>query len=131
MAKKKYKVLLVEDEEIMAGHYKRQFEKDGFDVVLATDGQEAIDQAKNNKFDLVILDVILPLRDGFTVLTELRSTREYKDKPIIMLSALGTNDDKVKGKSLGASEYLAKPFYTPAQVSDVVKNHLDKQHGAF
>jgi len=101
------KILVVDDERPIAEILKYNLEKDGFEVILAYDGQEALDLVVREQPDLIILDIMLPKKDGFTVCKEIRSAKLV---PIIMLSARETEIDKVLGLELGADDYVTKPF---------------------
>jgi DNA-binding response OmpR family regulator len=102
------RILLVEDELKVARFIQRGLEAEGYEVEVATDGAAGEKKARSEGFDLLLLDVLLPKRNGFEVLQSLR-----KDKvrtPIIMLTARGTTEDIVNGLDLGADDYLTKPF---------------------
>ncbi len=102
-------ILLVDDEERLTSFLRRGLQEEGYTVDIATDGVEAIEKATKHHYDLIILDVMLPQKDGFAVLQELRA--QGNQTPILMLSARGTTEDKVKGLDLGADDYLPKPFH--------------------
>jgi two-component system response regulator ResD len=101
------KVLVVDDEKRMVELVKLYLEKEGFIVDEANDGQRALDMVKQNKYNLIILDLMLPVVDGWTVCKEIRKN---SDVPIIMLTARGEEFDKVLGFELGADDYVVKPF---------------------
>ncbi len=101
------KVLVVDDEKRMVELVKLYLEKEGFIVDEANDGQRALDMVKENKYNLIILDLMLPVVDGWTVCKEIRKN---SDVPIIMLTARGEEFDKVLGFELGADDYVVKPF---------------------
>lgn len=101
------RILVVDDERPIAEILKYNLEKEGFEVILAFDGEEAMERVLNERPDLVILDIMLPKKDGFTVCREIRASR---DLPIIMLTAKETEIDKVLGLELGADDYVTKPF---------------------
>lgn len=102
------KVLVVEDEPLMAGFIARGLQGNGYAVEIASDGAQAIAAADDANFDLVILDLRLPVKDGLTVCRELRS-KSFRS-PILMLTALDSIEDVVTGLNSGADDYLAKPF---------------------
>ena len=124
MSDNKKKILVVEDDSMISSMYKTKFEADGFTVVIAGNGAEGLELAKKDKPDIIMLDVILPQLDGFSVLEELKKDKLTKDIPVIMLTNLGTAEDKVKGEKLGAVDYLVKASLTPAQISEKIKKHL-------
>lgn len=101
-------LLLVEDQKRLAGLLKRSLIEDGYAVDIASDGQEAIDKFDINNYDLIILDIMLPIKDGIEVCQEIRQSNT--DIPILMLTALDGVDDRIKGLDSGADDYLVKPF---------------------
>jgi two-component system response regulator MprA len=101
------KILVVEDDVRLAATLERVLESDGHDVVLAADGFEALRQARVRRFDLVVLDVMLPGLDGIAVCRRLRATGPV---PILMLTALVGTAERVRGLDSGADDYLVKPF---------------------
>jgi two-component system response regulator VicR len=102
------KILLVDDDEVLARALKRSFTALGHDVVVCPDGNSVLDKVGSESPSMVILDVMLPGKDGFSVLRELRE--RYPDLPVIMLTARSEDIDKVLGLEMGADDYLAKPF---------------------
>src|SRR5258708_1912357 len=102
------RVLVVEDEPLMASFIARGLQDGGYMVEIASDGARAIAAAQHENFDLVILDLRLPVKDGLTVCRELRS--KFFRSPILMLTALDSIEDVVTGLNSGADDYLAKPF---------------------
>ncbi|GAB4276654.1 MAG: response regulator YycF [Coriobacteriia bacterium] len=101
------RILVVDDEESILEFVSYNLEKDGFDVTCAKTGDEALELASDNRFDLVILDIMLPGADGFEVCRQIRAA---SDVPVLFLSARDTELDKVVGLEIGADDYLAKPF---------------------
>ena len=102
-------VLLVEDHRPLAQTTTSFLEAEGFDVDYAADGLAALTIASTNVYDAIILDLMLPKLDGYTICRELRTTSKI-DTPILMLTARDTLEDKLKGFELGADDYLVKPF---------------------
>ncbi len=102
------KILLVDDDEVLTRALKRSFTALGHDVVVCSDGVSVLDKVASESPSMVILDVMLPGKDGFSVLRELRE--RYPDLPVIMLTARSEDIDKVLGLEMGADDYLAKPF---------------------
>ncbi|CAN5343457.1 response regulator transcription factor [soil metagenome] len=104
------KILVVDDEadilDLIAMNLKRQ----GFEVISAYDGISAVEKARSEKPDLIVLDLMLPGKDGFTVFRELRADGRSASVPVIMLTAKSELDDKIAGLELGADDYLTKPF---------------------
>ncbi|MEJ2599840.1 MAG: response regulator transcription factor [Anaerolineales bacterium] len=110
-------ILVVDDEERMVRFIRLNLEHDGFRVSEAFNGNQAINKIRSNLPDLVLLDVMLPDVDGFEVL---RITREVSTVPVIMLTAKGEEDDRVRGLELGADDYITKPF-SPRELSSRVR----------
>lgn len=121
---KKRKLLIVEDDKMIGSMYRTKLEQDGFIVLAAEDGSQGLEMAIRDKPDLIMLDVIMPQLDGFSVLQELRTNASTKQTPIIMLTNLGTDEDKAKGQKLGATDYIVKANLTPSQVSELIKKYL-------
>lgn len=107
MIVKKLQVLMVDDDWKLRNLLRIYLSKEGFDTVEAADGNEAMWKIKNQSFDLVILDVMMPNMDGWQVCQSIRKTQSV---PILMLTALGETKEKVQGLKLGADDYLTKPF---------------------
>ena len=101
------KILVVDDDVNICELLRLYLEKDGFDVVVANDGEDALKCAQVNNPDLILLDIMLPALDGWQVCREIRKTSNV---PIIMLTAKGETFDKVLGLELGADDYVTKPF---------------------
>ena len=101
------KVLVVDDEKLIVKGIRFSLEQDGMEVDCAYDGEEALSLAKENRYDMVLLDVMLPKRDGFEVCREIR---EFSDMPVVMLTAKGDDMDKILGLEYGADDYITKPF---------------------
>ena len=104
---KRFTILLVDDEERILNFLKTKLKLLNYEIILAQNGIEALDQVQGQEPDLVVLDVIMPKKDGFQTLKELRS---FSSVPVIMLSARGDDSDRIKGLGLGADDYLPKPF---------------------
>ena len=105
MAEKR--VLVVDDEKLIVKGLRFSLEQDGMEVDCAYDGEEALEYARNNEYDIVLLDVMLPKLDGFEVCQRIR---EFSNMPIIMLTAKGEDMDKILGLEYGADDYVTKPF---------------------
>ncbi len=101
------KVLVVDDEKLIVKGIRFSLEQDNMSVTCAYDGEEALELVKNNDFDVVLLDVMLPKLTGFEVCQQIR---EFSDVPIIMLTAKGDDMDKILGLEYGADDYITKPF---------------------
>ncbi|MCR5669107.1 MAG: response regulator transcription factor [Lachnospiraceae bacterium] len=101
------KVLVVDDEKLIVKGIRFSLEQDGMEVDCAYDGEEALNLAKQNNYDMVLLDVMLPKYDGFEVCQQIR---EFSNMPIVMLTAKGDDMDKILGLEYGADDYITKPF---------------------
>lgn len=107
---KNYQVLIVEDERRIARFLQMELEHEGMNTVIEDNGRRAYERIVQENYDLVLLDVMLPDMDGFTIC---RKVRELSKVPIIMLTAKDDIDDKVQGLDIGADDYITKPFATP------------------
>lgn len=101
------KALVVDDEKLIVKGLKFSLEQEGYEVDCAYDGQEAIDKAKENEYDIMLLDLMLPIYNGYEVCQQIR---EFSDMPIVMLTAKGEDMDKILGFENGADDYITKPF---------------------
>ncbi len=110
-------ILLVEDERPLALTVLKILRQAGFTVTWADDGEKGYEAGKNSPWDLVILDVLLPKKSGWDILTGLRSAKV--NTPILMLTAMDEVGDKVKGLDMGADDYLPKPFETPELIARI------------
>ncbi len=101
------RVLVVDDEKLIVKGIRFSLEQDGMEVECAYDGEEALEMAKQKEFDIILLDLMLPKMDGFSVCQQIR---EFSSVPIIMLTAKGEDMDKILGLEYGADDYITKPF---------------------
>ena len=120
------KIMLVEDDIALRDIYTSRFEAEGYEVAVASDGEQALTVAVKEKPDLILLDIMMPKISGFDVLDILRNTPETKTTKIIVMSALSQTADIDKGKTLGADEYLVKSQVTLSEVVAKVKEVLQK-----
>jgi DNA-binding response OmpR family regulator len=104
------KILLIEDEEDIASAIEFNFRKEGFEFYNSIDGVDGLEKAKKIKPDIIILDVILPSMDGFSILRKLKLNEDTQKIPVIMLTARDSEIDKITGLELGADDYVSKPF---------------------
>jgi DNA-binding response OmpR family regulator len=126
MPDKKIKILLIEDEEMLANMYEVKFKNEGYDLVKAMDGSMGLEMAKTNVPDFILLDIIMPKMDGFSVLKTLKEDAVTKNIPVMLLTNLGQDEDVERGKQLGAVGYLVKANITPSEVVAAVKRELEK-----
>ena len=101
------KVLVVDDEKLIVKGIRFSLEQDGMEVDCAYDGEEALEMAKTNQYDIILLDIMLPKMDGFEVCQQIR---DFSTVPIVMLTAKGDDMDKILGLEYGADDYITKPF---------------------
>lgn len=121
-----YKILIVDDDENICELLRLYLEKDGYQTVVANDGEQAVEYAAKYLPDLILLDIMLPKLDGWQVCREIRKTSEV---PIIILTAKGETFDKILGLELGADDYISKPFDTKeviARIKAVLRRSKEK-----
>ncbi|MCI3921159.1 response regulator transcription factor [Paenibacillus sp. TRM 82003] len=118
----KRNILIVEDDQAIANLERDFLEAHGYDVTIRADGKQALAEALERNYDLIILDVMLPGMDGFEIL---RNVRETKFIPVLMVSARKEDIDKIRGLGLGADDYVTKPF-SPSELVARVKAHLER-----
>lgn len=114
-----HKILIVDDEPNILVSLEFLMKREGYQVVTARDGQEAIEAIGREQPDLVLLDVMMPVKTGFDVCCEVRAHELVRDTPILMLTAKGRDTDVAKGLALGANTYMTKPFSTKELVQKV------------
>jgi len=119
-------VLLVEDDNFLREISSKKLVKEGFTVYEAMDGDQAVAGVHQVKPDIVLLDIILPVMDGFQILDHIRSSEDVKDTPVIMLSNLGQDTDIKKALDMGANDYLVKAHFTTEEIVGKIKSHLGK-----
>ncbi len=122
-------ILVAEDEDFIAIPLVDNLKGEGYTVALAVDGEEALRLFAEKTPDLVLLDLLLPKRDGFSVLEELRKSSASTKLPVIIISNLGEPREVERAKALGATDYLIKSSSTIAEVLEKVKSHLEKGGG--
>ena len=118
------KILIVEDDKFLRELIIRKLSEEEFDVVEAVDGEDGIKKIKEEKPDLVLLDLILPGIDGFEVLSKMKENSSLSSIPVIILSNLGQREDVERGMKLGAVDYLVKAHFTPGEIIEKVKSAL-------
>src|SRR6476660_7514613 len=119
------KVILVEDDNNLREIYQARMQAEGYDVVAAKDGEEALVVAKAENPELIISDVMMPKISGFEMLDILRNTEGLKDVKVIMLTALGQSDDQLRADKLGADRYLVKSQVTLEDIIKVAHELID------
>lgn len=121
------KIVLAEDEPQIARLIEFKLKKEGYSVTSKENGEEALKAIKEDKPDLILLDIMMPVMGGYEVLRRLKEDENLKSVPVIMLTARAQEKDVVKGIDMGAEDYITKPFH-PAELLARVKRILDKPH---
>lgn len=119
------KILIIEDDKFLRELISRKLEKEGYIVCEAIDGEEGEKKIREEKPNLVLLDLILPGIDGFEVLSRIKQDSVLESIPIIILSNLGQKEEIEKGLKLGAIDFLVKAHFTPAEIIEKIKNILE------
>lgn len=121
------KIALIEDDVNIREMYKMKLEIEGYNVICADDGEKALKVIKEESPDLVLLDILMPKKDGFEVLKELKNSQDsdIKSIPVVMLTNLSNREDIFEAKKLGASDYLVKAKVTPNEVADKVGSFVE------
>jgi DNA-binding response OmpR family regulator len=104
------RILIVDDEEVIRKFLRIHLAKLGYEVKEAADGEQAIEELRKDDFDLLICDILMPKKDGWEVIKEVKSNPKTKDIPVIVLTAKNEDSDMFKGYDLGANYYMNKPF---------------------
>lgn len=118
------KILFIDDDNFLRKVYQSELGDRGYEVILADDGEEGLEKAKISDPDLIILDMIMPKKNGFEVLMELQEDEKTKNIPVIILSNLGQKDDVKKGLDLGAVDYLVKDDITLTTIMEKIEQYL-------
>lgn len=119
------KILIVDDDKFILEYMQINLQLDGYNVIEALDGDEAIEKARQELPDLILLDIMMPKVDGWEVCKALKNNEKTKNIPVIMVSAKTQVDDFIKGMDAGATFYIMKPF-SPAQLSDAIQKALSQ-----
>jgi twitching motility two-component system response regulator PilH len=122
------RVLLVEDEPALRDIYATKMRIEGLDVIEACDGIDGLDKAVQEMPSIVLLDIVMPMKNGFEVLRDLKANPKTKDIPVVILSNLGQDYEIKQGLALGAECFLTKANLTPAKMLEEVRNVL-RRHG--
>lgn len=117
-------LLLIEDNPLLTSMYQAALEKAGFEVVFAHDGESGLSLIHEKKPDAIILDILMPGIDGFTVLKDLRDNKETKDIKVIVLTVLTKKEDIEKARKMGVVDYLIKSELTLAEIVEKIKSHF-------
>lgn len=125
------RILVVDDEKLIVKGIRFSLEQDGMEVDCAYDGEEALDKAHHFDYDLILLDVMLPKKDGFEVCQQIR---DFSTVPIVMLTARGDDMDKILGLEYGADDYVTKPFNileVKARIKAIIRRTGSEQNGMY
>jgi DNA-binding response OmpR family regulator len=114
-------ILIIEDDEFLRGLINKKLAAEDFNMISAIDGEEGIKKAKEEKPDLILLDLVLPKIDGFEVLSQIKANPSTSAIPVIILSNLSQKEDMDKGIKLGATDYVIKAQFTPEEIIEKVK----------
>jgi len=121
------RIVLAEDEPQIAKLVEFKLKKEGYQVTWKENGEEALEAIKRERPDLILLDIMMPVMDGYEVLRQIKEDEKLRDIPVIMLTARAQERDVVKGIDSGAEDYIIKPFH-PAELLSRVKRILGKSH---
>jgi len=124
---KKALVLIIEDDSYISDMYRIKLESENFEVVTAKDGIIGIRTIEKQKPDIVLLDIVMPKIDGFSVLKTIKRNPELKEIPIVLLTNLSQKENVERGFELGADSYIIKAHFTPSEVVKKIKDILEKQ----
>ncbi|PJE58024.1 MAG: response regulator [Candidatus Portnoybacteria bacterium CG10_big_fil_rev_8_21_14_0_10_36_7] len=119
-------ILIVEDDPFLSKMYVEKLEAAGFNIEAAMDGEQALNTLNDKSVDLVLLDIVLPKKDGFEILRDIKANPKLNNAKVVMLSNLGQEEDIKKGADLGADGYLVKSHFTPSEVLAKIKTILNK-----
>jgi len=117
-------ILLIEDDRFLRELMKQKLIRVGYNVLTAEDGEKGVEMIEKEKYDIVLLDLILPGIDGFEVLKKMKANPKISSIPVIILSNLGQNEDVEKGMKLGATDFLIKAHFTPQEIVDKIRTLL-------
>jgi CheY-like chemotaxis protein len=132
MASQQYSLLVVDDNEMNRDMLGRRLERQGYRVTMAVDGRQALEFIAQEPFDLVLLDIMLPVMNGYQVLEHLKADQSLSHIPVIITTALDESDGKAKCMELGAEDYLTKPFnpvILKSRIADCLERHHRDQTG--
>ncbi len=124
---KKTKVLIIEDDSYILEMYKMKFEASNFEVDSASDGIMGLEILKKRRPDIILLDIIMPKMDGFSVLKTIKSDPALAKIPVVLLTNSGQRKNIEKGLKLGAAHYMVKAYFTPTEVVKKIKEILEKK----
>lgn len=118
------KILIIEDEELLYNLLRKKLITEGYDVFVSEDGQKGLDSMRENIPDLVLLDIVMPNKDGFEVMEEMKKDENLKNIPVIIISNSGQPVEIDRAKNLGAKDWLVKTEFEPLEVVEKVKKQI-------
>jgi DNA-binding response OmpR family regulator len=122
--KENKKILLIEDDPFLLSMYSLKFESEDFKVYTAEDGDKGIKLALKEIPQIILLDILMPKKNGFEVLQELKKNTETANIPVILLTNLSQKDEVTKGLAMGAEDYLIKAHFMPSEVVEKIKKYI-------
>lgn len=123
----KKKILIIEDEKTIRFLLSQRLREEGFEVIEVIDGESGLQKLRDEKVDLVLLDIILPGIDGFEVLSKIKAEPSLSSIPVVIMSNLGQQNEIERGLKLGASEFLLKANFTLDEIVSKIKRFLEKE----
>jgi CheY-like chemotaxis protein len=122
------KILIVEDDAFVMDIYRTKLSQEGYEIIEAQNGIEAMEKLKEVKPDLILLDIIMPYMDGIEVLKKIKKEENLKTIPIVLLTNLSQKEDISEALGLGANDYLIKSHFTPSEVLEKVKIYFKENN---
>jgi len=123
---KNVSILIIEDDRFLRELLSRKLENSGFNTSLAVDGKEALKKIKEEEYNIILLDLVLPGVDGFEILKQIKKDPKISKIPVIILSNLGQQEEVKKGLKLGAADYMIKAHFTPDEIISKIEKVLGK-----
>jgi len=120
------KILFIEDDPLLVKIYSTRLSADGFEVLSAENGEEGLQMAETQTPALIVLDIMMPRLDGFSVLEKLRASEKTKNTPILVYSNLGQEDEIARAKKMGATDFIIKANLSPTEMIAKIKEYLPK-----
>ncbi|HCS78279.1 TPA: response regulator [Patescibacteria group bacterium] len=120
------KILFIEDDPLLVKIYSTRLSVDGYEVISAENGEDGLQIAETQAPDLIVLDIMMPRLDGFSVLEKLRQSEKTRNTPILVYSNLGQEDEIVRAKKMGATDFVIKANLSPTEMINKIKEHLPK-----
>ncbi len=122
------KILIVEDDSFVMDIYHTKLSQEGYEIIEAHNGVEAMEKLKEIKPDMILLDIVMPYMDGMEVLKKVKADEKLKSIPVILLTNLSQKEEITEGLGLGANDYLIKSHFTPSEVLEKIKIYFNKNN---